>query len=189
MKVAALVIATSILTSVSLAVFIYMKKADEVSINKKAAFMDIKVRVTRDVLGEYQSDAEKLQKNLEAGTKEVEALNTALKAAETEAKEKKTELENCLGNMKKMNEEIAANEKEKKNIQDQFQKLKATWTKEIDGLKKELGKRRKVCDFVKSDSVEGKKLCGDPLPAPPKPEAAKPAEAVPEAPKPQPESR
>ncbi|KAG9345365.1 hypothetical protein JZ751_009912 [Albula glossodonta] len=99
MKVAALVIATSILTSVSLAVFIYMKKADEVSINKKAAFMDIKVRVTRDVLGEYQSDAEKLQKNLEAGTKEVEALNTALKAAETEAKEKKTELDNCQGNM------------------------------------------------------------------------------------------
>ncbi|KAG5856466.1 hypothetical protein ANANG_G00008250 [Anguilla anguilla] len=181
MKVSAVIIVISVTISITLAVFMYLKRNEEEKIVKKATFMDIKVRVTHDVLGEYQSEAEKLQKSLDEGTKELEALNLALNTGQTEAKEKNAELQACQNDLKKIKDETVATEKDMKS--DKLVKEKASWSKEIADLEKQLEQKSKVCDFVKKDSAEGMKLCGNPIPEPAKQEAPKAEAPKAEAPK------
>ncbi|KAJ8398513.1 hypothetical protein AAFF_G00427680 [Aldrovandia affinis] len=158
MKVSALVVFTSVVTSAILAVLLYTKRSDVEALAKKAAFMGIKVRVTMDVLGEYQGDVDKLQKSMDDHNNEVEALTAELKSKEPDAKKKNDELVTCQEYLKKVNEEIAGSTGEIKKVQDELDKEKTVWNKESADLKEEFGKRSKVCDYVKKDSVEGKKL-------------------------------
>ncbi|KAJ8354704.1 hypothetical protein SKAU_G00222710 [Synaphobranchus kaupii] len=151
----------------------YLKRNDEMNIAKKASFMDIKVRVTSDVLGEYKMEVDKLQKRLDEGTKEVAALNLALQTGQTEDKEKNAELVSCQKHLKTVKDEITATETDMKKFQDQSGKEKAAWTKEVAELKQQLAKKSEVCAYVKKDSAEGMKLCDNPIPEPPKQVASK----------------
>lgn len=95
MKLSAVIIVISVFISMALTALMYLKREDEAAIAKKASVMDIKVRVTRDVMGEYQIEAEKLQKSLDEGTKVVELLNAAIQIIQNEDKTKNDELAAC----------------------------------------------------------------------------------------------
>lgn len=65
--------------------------------NKQASFLDIKFRVTRDVLGEYEdqliqsnTDVEKIKKELDTLTKDVSQVKTLVD-------QKKSDAANCKG--------------------------------------------------------------------------------------------
>ncbi|XP_036395531.1 histone H1B [Megalops cyprinoides] len=175
MKLPILVMVASLLTSAVLAVFIFMKKKEMILVSKKSSFLDIKVRVTQDVLGEYQADVDKLQKQLDDSSSLVAELKTQLGANEAEAKKLKTAAEACQGEKKKMNDEITSIDGEQKNVKAQFDKEKEAWTKETGDLKQQMAQKSKVCAFVKKDSQEGNKLCGNEIPEAEKPAPEKPA--------------
>ncbi|XP_061085820.1 uncharacterized protein zgc:174935 [Conger conger] len=186
MKVSAVIIVISAIISMALSVLMYLKRNDEAIMVKKSSFMDIKVRVTRDVLGEYQTEAEKMQTDLDEGTKEVQAQNLILQNGKAENKPKSDELAACHEELKKMREETTAERTELKAATEEDGKERAGWEKEIADLKQQLEQKSKVCDFVKKDSAEGMKLCGTPLPEPPKQEAPKVEAPKAEAPKAEP---
>ena len=73
----------------------YSKRKDEASIVKKASFMDIKSRVTRDVMGEYQTEADKVQKTVDENNKELQTLNLDIQNGQSEAKAKNNEVAAC----------------------------------------------------------------------------------------------
>ncbi|KAG7469479.1 hypothetical protein MATL_G00129400 [Megalops atlanticus] len=183
MKLPILVMVASLLTSAVLAVFIFMKKKEMVLASKKSSFLDIKVRVTQDVLGEYQADVDKLQKQLDDSNGLVTELKTQMGAGEAEAKKLKTAVEACQGEKKKVNDEITSIDGEQNNVKAQFDKGKEAWTKEIGDLKQQMAQKSKVCAFVKKDSQEGNKLCGNTIPEAPKPAPDKAEAAKAEAPK------
>ncbi|KAJ8290037.1 hypothetical protein GJAV_G00008020 [Gymnothorax javanicus] len=182
MKVSAVIITLSAMISMALAAFMYWKRTDMEKIITKANFMDIKVGVTRDVLAEYQSEVEKLRKLHDETAKALEPLESAANAVQNDLNKKYPELEACGKDLRTVEEETVASEKELRTGQDQFEKEKAQWSEEIAELKAKLEQKSKVCDFVKKDSVEGMKLCGTPITEAPK-KAAPNAEAKPKKPK------
>nr|XP_029506651.1 pollen-specific leucine-rich repeat extensin-like protein 1 [Oncorhynchus nerka] len=146
-----------------------------------------KLRVTRDVLESTNTRlirAHNLLDKTKAAGGYSGAQNPPLQAAEAK---KKSELEACQGEKKHVADEVGAVEAENSNSKTEFEKQNAAWVAEMTSLKQQVVQRSKVCVFVKKDSVEGRKLCGDEPPkqeAAPKPDAPKPEESKPDAPKP-----
>ncbi|XP_042175238.1 pollen-specific leucine-rich repeat extensin-like protein 1 isoform X2 [Oncorhynchus tshawytscha] len=181
MKTQGVLVGVSLLTSVALLGLINVRRKEEMKEQKHVSFETIKLRVTRDVLGEYQHEVIRAHNLLDKTKAQVDTLGSELPPLQAAEAKKKSELE------KHVADEVGAVEAENSNSKTEFEKQKAAWEAEMTSLKQQVVQRSKVCVFVKKDSVEGRKLCGDEPPkqeAAPKPDAPKPEESKPDAPKP-----
>uniref|UniRef100_A0A4W5LB73 Zgc:174935 n=1 Tax=Hucho hucho TaxID=62062 RepID=A0A4W5LB73_9TELE len=188
MKAQGVLVGVSLLTSVALLGLIHLRRKEEAKEQKHVSFETIKLRVTRDVLGEYQHEVIRAHNLLDKTKAQVDTLGSELSPLQAAEAKKKSELEACQGEKKHVADEVGAVEAENSNYKTEFEKQKAAWAAEVTSLKQQVEQRSKVCVFVKKDSVEGRKLCGDEPPkqeATPKPDAPKPEESKPDAPKPE----
>ncbi|XP_055780953.1 uncharacterized protein LOC129857065 [Salvelinus fontinalis] len=188
MKTPGVLVGVSLLTSVALLGLINVRRKEEMKEQKHVSFETIKLRVTRDVLGEYQHEVIRAHNLLDKTKAQVDTLGSELTPLQAAEAKKKSELEACQGEKKHVADEVGAVEAENSNSKTEFEKQKAVWVAEMMSLKQQVEQRSKVCVFVKKDSVEGRKLCGDEPPkqeATPKPDAPKPEESKPDAPKPE----
>ncbi|XP_029592313.1 pollen-specific leucine-rich repeat extensin-like protein 1 isoform X1 [Salmo trutta] len=187
MKTQGVLVGVSLLTSVALLGLINVRRKEEVKEQKHVSFETIKLRVTRDVLGEYQHEVIRAHNLLDKTKAQVDTLGSELPPLQAAEAKKKSELEACQGEKKHVADEVGAVEAENSNSKTEFEKQKAAWVAEVTSLKQQVEQHSEVCVFVKKDSVEGRKLCGDEPPkqeAAPKPDAPKPEESKPDAPKP-----
>ncbi|KAL4646692.1 pollen-specific leucine-rich repeat extensin-like protein 1 [Arapaima gigas] len=158
MKWQGLLVISIILACAGLGLLIFQKREEELILLKNSSFLEIKVRVSTDVLSEYQDDVTTLQADLEVSKKQAEDLKTVAEKAQADYNAKKGQLDTCVGDMKRVTDETAAVENEKKNVEDWFNGEKGKWTQETDVLKKQLAEFSKLCNFVVKTSEEGMKL-------------------------------
>ncbi|XP_051577844.1 uncharacterized protein LOC127454583 isoform X2 [Myxocyprinus asiaticus] len=175
MKVLALLLVFVLVCSLVIAGYIHSTRKKEIYLNKQASFLDIKFRVTRDVLGEYQDQLTQSNSLLKKLKQDVVNLTKELSGTKTLVGKKKTEVETCKGQKKQITNEIAATKSEKTNEQNEFVKEKSRWVKEISSLKRQTQEYSRLCDYIDKTSVEGRKLCG--LSELPKPKLVEPKEA------------
>ncbi|XP_051999640.1 uncharacterized protein LOC127655722 isoform X2 [Xyrauchen texanus] len=180
MKLSALLLGFVLVCCLVIAGYIHSTRKQEIYLNKKASFLDIKFRVTRDVLGEYQDQLTQSNSLLKKLEQDVVNLTKEISETKTFAGKKKTEVETCKGQKKQITNEIAATLSEKTNEQNEFVKEKSRWVEEISSLKRQTQVYSRICDYIDKTSAEGRKLCG--LSEQPKPKLVEPPKAeVPKA--------
>uniref|UniRef100_A0A672PQT3 Uncharacterized protein n=1 Tax=Sinocyclocheilus grahami TaxID=75366 RepID=A0A672PQT3_SINGR len=123
MKFPALLLAFFLVCSLGIAGYIHSRRKQEMQLSKQASFQDIKFRVTRDVLGEYQDQLIQSNTLLKKTKTEVDTLTKDLSVAKTFVEKKTSEVDACKGDQKRKTDEIAAAESEKKHIQSEFPSL------------------------------------------------------------------
>lgn len=183
MKFPALLLGFVLVCSMVIAGYIHTRRKQETHLSKQASFIDIKFRVTRDVLGEYQDQLIQSSILLEKTKKEVDSLTKDLSVAKTFAEKKKSDIATCKGDKKQVTDEIAAAESEKKHIQSEFVKEKSHWGIEVESLKKQMEQLSTLCKYIDKTSEEGRKLCK--ITEEPQQPEAKPKEMQAEKPKPE----
>ncbi|KAK6326902.1 hypothetical protein J4Q44_G00025470 [Coregonus suidteri] len=158
MKTQGVLVAVSMLTSVALLGLINVRRKEEAKEQKHLSFETIKLRVTRDVLGEYHHEVIRAHNLLDKTKAQVDTLGSELPPLQAAEAKKKSELEACQGEKKHAADEVGAVEAENSNSKTEFEKQKAAWEAEVTSLKQQVEQHSKVCAFVKKDSVEGRKL-------------------------------
>lgn len=159
MKFPALLLSFLLVCSLGIAGYIYTRRKQVTQLSKQASFLDIKFRVTRDVLGEYQDQLIQSKTLIDKTKKEVDSLTKDLSVAKTFAEKKKGDIATCKGDKKRFTDEIAAAESEKKHIQSEFAKEKSHWGVEVESLKNKMEQLSTLCKYIDKTSEEGKKLC------------------------------
>ncbi|RXN33371.1 pollen-specific leucine-rich repeat extensin 1 [Labeo rohita] len=145
--------------SLGFAGYIHSRRKQETQLSKQASFLDIKFRVTRDVLGEYQDQMVQSNTLMEKTKKELDTLTKDLSVAKTFIDKKKSDVASCKGDRKRLTDEIAASDSEKKHIQSEFVKEKSQWATEFESLKRQLELQSTLCKYIDKNSEEGRKLC------------------------------
>ncbi|KAJ8004978.1 hypothetical protein DPEC_G00141880 [Dallia pectoralis] len=172
----------AVLASVALLGLIHVRKKEELKEQNHTSFESTKLRVTYDVLREYRHEVIRAQNLVEKTKALVDSLGSELSQTQAKQTQQKGELDGCQGKKKQTFDSIAALEGEITSAKDEFEKQKVVWAAQVASHKQQAEERSKVCDFVKKDSVDGRKMCGD---APPKQDAAAKADAPkPDAPQP-----
>lgn len=97
MKFPALLLGFSLVCCVLIAGYIHSKRKQEIHLNKQASFLNIKFRVTRDVLGEYQEQMSQTALQLEKTKKEVDTVTKELSDVKSLVEKKKKEVDSCKG--------------------------------------------------------------------------------------------
>uniref|UniRef100_A0A3B1K8L4 Zgc:174935 n=1 Tax=Astyanax mexicanus TaxID=7994 RepID=A0A3B1K8L4_ASTMX len=173
MRCQVLLMALLVVCSLGLAGYIHNKRKEELKLAKHASFQNVKNRVTKDVLKEYQNQAVETSNLLDSTKKQLNDLKAELTAAQVAADTKKAAADTCTGDLKRITDEIAAIDTQKANTEGEFQKKKASLQEQIANLKKASEERSKMCDYLKADSADGWKLCGIPNPPNVNPEEKK----------------
>ncbi|KAI7806870.1 hypothetical protein IRJ41_013440 [Triplophysa rosa] len=184
MKFPALLLGFALVCCVIIAGYIHSKRKQEIHLNKQASFLNIKFRVTRDVLGEYQDQLSQSAVMLEKTKKEVNALTKELSGVKSLVEKKMKEVETCKGDQKQISDDVAATESEKKSDQNEFIRERLLWADEEATLKKKAIETSKLCAYIDKNSVEEPKV-EQPKPQEPKVEQPKPEEPKVEQLKPQ----
>uniref|UniRef100_A0A671P3G2 Zgc:174935 n=1 Tax=Sinocyclocheilus anshuiensis TaxID=1608454 RepID=A0A671P3G2_9TELE len=161
MKFPALLLAFFLVGSLGIAGYIHSRRKQEMQLSKQASFQDIKFRVTRDVLGEYQDQLTQSNTLLKKTKTEVDTLTKDLSVAKTFVEKKKSDVDACKGDEKRLTDEIATAESEKKHIQSEFVKEKSHWATEVESLQKQLEQlstllHLKLCNITKEPEAKPK---------------------------------
>ncbi len=97
MKFPALLLGFVLVCSLGIAGYTQTRRKQETQLSKQASFIDIKFRVTRDVLEEYQDQLIQSNTLLEKTKKEVDSLTKDLSIAKTFVEKKKGDIATCKG--------------------------------------------------------------------------------------------
>lgn len=92
-----LVLPLTILTSAMLGGFINIRKKEIEKQEKLRRFQDIKIRVTNDVMQEYQNDQIESQKQIEKAQSDMKNLEEEVNMLRTKAEKTKADADICLG--------------------------------------------------------------------------------------------
>ncbi|KAL7887402.1 hypothetical protein AOLI_G00051230 [Acnodon oligacanthus] len=156
----ALLLTVLVVCSLGLAGYVHHKRKEEVRLAKHASFQNVKHRVSSDVLREYMTHVVESNSLLDKTKKQIADLTAEVKEAQEAADGKRGVAETCTGDLKQITDEIVGIDTEKNNAEEEFKKKKANLQEQISNLKKEMEQHSKVCDYIKKDSAEGRKLCG-----------------------------
>ncbi|XP_041798877.1 uncharacterized protein zgc:174935 [Chelmon rostratus] len=154
------VLTVAVVVSVAMVGLMSVRKKEYESEDKRNRFEDIKLRVTNDVLGEYQDETAETQNLLDKTQREHQALEKQVNVIMTKEDSTKSDLQFCQGAQKSATDELAIVEAEYSNLKAGIDKENASWTAEIETLKKQLEARSPVCDFLKKNSQAISNLCG-----------------------------
>jgi len=97
MKFPAFLLGFVLVCCLGIAGYIHTRRKRELHLNKQASFLDIKFRVTRDVLGEYEDQLNMSNAEIEKIKKEVDALTKDVSQVKTLVAQKKSDVDNCKG--------------------------------------------------------------------------------------------
>ncbi|XP_074540527.1 uncharacterized protein LOC141801395 isoform X2 [Halichoeres trimaculatus] len=152
---------------------------------RKSRFQDIKLRVTYDVLAEYQNDKMAKQLLLQHAEEEQKILERDVNDLITKTDTAKKETDLCQSEKNSEQGVLEVVDKEFNEVKASTEKEKTEWMKETESLKKQLEARSPACAFLKPDSQSASKLCGGEAEAPKEEAKAKEPkeEAKAEAPK------
>lgn len=92
-----LLLPATILASVGLLVLIKLRAKEHEKEDKRHMFQDIKLRVTSDVLQEYQADKLQMHSQLEKLTSDTKTLEEDVKTAQMASEKAKVQAEGCAG--------------------------------------------------------------------------------------------
>ncbi|XP_037639442.1 neurofilament heavy polypeptide isoform X2 [Sebastes umbrosus] len=179
----------TIVVTVAMIGIVKIREKEHLKETKRSKFQDIKLRVTYDVLQEYNKEKAETQDLLVKTQIEEKTMGEEVNKLQNRAEEARGDADICKSSQKSQKDELALAETELKNLQDELDKEKASWEKESETLKQQLAARSAVCGFLKTKSDAVSKLCGDDVivadakQEEAKPEAPKQEEAKPEAPK------
>uniref|UniRef100_A0A8P4KNZ7 Zgc:174935 n=1 Tax=Dicentrarchus labrax TaxID=13489 RepID=A0A8P4KNZ7_DICLA len=175
----------TLVVSVALVGLMKLRKKEYDKENRLNKFEDIKLRVTYDVLREYESEKARMQNLLEKTKSEHNAMEEEVNKVGMNEEKAKGEVDICQGEQKSARDQLATVETEFNSQQAANDKEKASWKAEEESLKVQLAARSSVCDFVKTQSLQAaSQLCGNEVKVEePKAEAPKQEEPKAEAPK------
>ncbi|KAF3839758.1 hypothetical protein F7725_018475 [Dissostichus mawsoni] len=176
-----ILIPVTIALSVALLGFTKIRKREHDRGEKQSKFQDVKLRVTNEMLQEYQSEVTEAKDHMQTTTADLKALTEEMKTLQSNADKAKNEADTCNGEKKIVADQLVSVETLLKNLQAELNTMQTGWTAEVETLKQQLAARSAVCDFLKAGSADASKLCGEE----PKAEAPKPEEPKAEAPKPE----
>ncbi|TMS11157.1 Ribosome-binding protein 1 [Larimichthys crocea] len=154
------VLPLTIVASVALMGLMKIRKREQDKQHQRINFAGVKLRVTSDVLGEYQSEKDYSQVELDTAQKETSALDGAVKMAKDKADKTKGELDICNQGKTAITDELAVLETELKNLQAANDKEEASWKSEVQTLKSQLEAQSPVCNFLKKGIHLESQLCG-----------------------------
>ncbi|XP_034554431.1 neurofilament heavy polypeptide-like isoform X2 [Notolabrus celidotus] len=163
-----------------------MRKKDSAKEERRNRFQEIKLRVTYDVLREYQNDKTAKQHELETAETDSKTLEGEVNQLQSKADVAKGESDTCLTSKTSEKDVLNLVEKELSDVKASTEKERINWLTESETLQKQLADRSAVCNFLKPEAEAARKLCGgEAKPEEAKAEAPKPEEAKAEAPKPE----
>ncbi|KAM9852559.1 uncharacterized protein ACBR49_005616 isoform 2-T2 [Aulostomus maculatus] len=181
-----LLLPLTIAMSVALVVILKTRKHEQDQEERRNRFESMRLRVTHDVLGEYQGEKIESENLLLKADTEQKVEEEDMKKLETKIADKKWEADICQGSQKPIKDETATAEKELNDLKGETSKEKNGWTAEIKSLTDQLAALSPVCAHLKPGSEMASKLCSSGQAAEaPKQEEPKAEAAQPEPPKPQ----
>lgn len=154
------VLTVTVVVSVAMMGVMQVRKKEYGKLEKRNRFEDIKLRVTKDVLGEYLDERGAMQNKLDKTTNEKRALETQVNMIQKKEDTTKGEVKVCLGDKKSANDELATIETEFSNLKAAIDRENASWTAEMETLHKQLQAWSPVCNFLKKNSQAVSSLCG-----------------------------
>ncbi|XP_035528697.1 uncharacterized protein zgc:174935 [Morone saxatilis] len=151
----------TVVVSVALVGLMKIRKKEHDMEDRRNKFEDIKLRVTYDVLREYESEKARMQNLLEKTKSEHSAMEEETNKVGMNEKKAKGEVDICQGEQKSARDKLATVETELNSQQAASDKEKASWKAEEESLKVQLAARSSVCAFVKTESSQAaSQLCG-----------------------------
>ncbi|KAJ4931539.1 hypothetical protein JOQ06_025834 [Pogonophryne albipinna] len=180
----------TIALSVALLGFTKIRKREHDIEEKQSKFQDVKLRVTNELLQEYQGEVTEAKDYMETITADLKAFTEEIETLQSNADKAKNEADTCNGEKEMVADLLVSVETLLKNLPAELNTMQTGWTAEVETLKQKLAARSAVCDFLKAGSADASKLCGEepkaevPKPEGPKAEVPKPEEPKAEAPKP-----
>eukprot|EP00066_Takifugu_rubripes_P014665 XP_011603931.1 PREDICTED: filament-like plant protein 2 isoform X1 [Takifugu rubripes] len=159
MKVQVFLPAT-IIMSMLMMVLIKVRRDEAQETLKRATFVDIKVRVSDDVLREYAGEKAELKQDIDTAKDQYKETDKDMKPIQEAADKARLEAEKCAEEQKSMKDELDKLETEHTNLKAEFDKENESFKAELEALKKQLQEKSPVCAFVKTKSDAGK-LCGE----------------------------
>ncbi|XP_061677245.1 neurofilament heavy polypeptide [Syngnathoides biaculeatus] len=189
-----LLLPLTIALTVALVVVIKSRKQEHDKMDRRNTFERMKLRVTNDVLAEFQTEKISLENKIESGEKEGKALQTDVESWEKKVLQSKKEAEACQGAVKSQKDAVAALEIELSDLDGETSKEKNSWSDKLESLKKELQAPSTLCAFLKKGSDSASKLCSSepeklkvetPKTEKPKAKASQPDDEKPKAPEPE----
>ncbi|KAM9806843.1 uncharacterized protein ACBT44_014000 [Syngnathus typhle] len=176
----------TIALTVALVVVIKTRKQEHDKADKQNKFESMKVRVTNDVVAEYQTQKITMENRIDSARKEEKDLQTDVESYEQRVVKKNIEVETCQGAVVSLKDGVANLERELQNLRGETSKEKTSWLAKLESLKKELQMPSAVCPFLKKGVDSASKLCDSETEKveAPKAEAAKPDAPKAEIPKP-----
>ncbi|XP_037639441.1 uncharacterized protein zgc:174935 isoform X1 [Sebastes umbrosus] len=151
----------TIVVTVAMIGIVKIREKEHLKETKRSKFQDIKLRVTYDVLQEYNKEKAETQDLLVKTQIEEKTMGEEVNKLQNRAEEARGDADICKSSQKSQKDELALAETELKNLQDELDKEKASWEKESETLKQQLAARSAVCGFLKTKSDAVSKLCGD----------------------------
>ncbi|XP_070768330.1 uncharacterized abhydrolase domain-containing protein DDB_G0269086 [Enoplosus armatus] len=178
----------TIVVSVAVVGFMKVRRKEHDKEERQNKFEAIKLRVTHDVLGEYQSEKAETQNRLDQAQTEHKALEEVVNMLRTKADKAKGDMDICQGGQKSARDELATVQTEFDNLQAETEKEKTSWKTEVETLQQQLAAKSPLCDFLKTGSQAASTLCGEviveaPKQGEPKADGPKQEESKAEAPK------
>ncbi|XP_053182960.1 30S ribosomal protein S16 [Scomber japonicus] len=180
-----LLLPVTIMVSVALVGVMKIRGKERDKVERRSRFEDIKLRVTHDVLDEYESDVKETQTLLAKAETDLKALEEEVNSLWDKDNKKRAEVDSCQAVQKTVRDVLASAETEFSNLQAESTNEKNGWSAELATLKQQLATRSSVCDFIKPGENPDKKLCGEVIVKAPKPVEPKAEEPKAEAPKPE----
>ncbi|CAL1611136.1 unnamed protein product [Knipowitschia caucasica] len=179
-----LLIPFSVAVSVASLALMKFRVEEIIDVERRDKFLDVKLRVTDDVLNEYKKEKMDTMQKMEKQKLAQEELKKGID--QLVPGEKKGEMDACSSAKKKVMDEMAILQAQQKTFQEDSTKEKTAWEAEIATLKEKLTAESPICQYLKpGSSLPG--TCPEkkeePKPEPPKKEEIK------EAPKPEEEKK
>ncbi|KAM4735587.1 uncharacterized protein FYW61_006040 isoform 1-T2 [Anableps anableps] len=176
-----LVLPLTLLTSAILVGLLKIRKREHETEEKRSRFQDIKLRVTSDVLQEYENEKIEKQNQLNKAQSDLKAMEEEVKVLQTKVEKAAGDLTGCEVSQKSGADQQVARESNLNNLKAETEKEKTEWNAELDRLKKQLTDKSPVCNFLKEQPDPIKNMCG--IKEEPKAEAPKQEEKKEEPPK------
>ncbi|XP_051920454.1 neurofilament medium polypeptide [Hippocampus zosterae] len=154
-----LLLPLTIALTVALVVVIKSRKREHDKVDKRNKFESMKLRVTNDVVGEYQTEKISLENLIENAQKEEKMIQTDAGSCEQKVLKKKKEVDACQRAVKSLKKGVAGIEGQLQNLHGKMSKEKESWIAKLESLKKELQEPSAVCAFLKKGAHSASKLC------------------------------
>lgn len=156
MKLVGLLLGVFGSVSIAMVGLVHLRKHDLTDEEKANHFQEIKLRVTEEVLEEYQKEAIRVHRLLDKTKPTVFELEAELTTLRNLGMVKKAKLEECQGKKKSFTDQVAAAELDQQRMSSVIDEQQKDLTSQLQSLKDSLEQRSKLCDFIKKDSAKAR---------------------------------